>query len=159
MTSSFLPRRIAAVTIAFAAVVGLSACSAFPLGGPAASESAAPRETDASGDEGQSTQDACALVQETIEEATAEFDNLDAQDPAAVVDAMEAAAQGIADVSSEVTNDEVAALLPSLQSMFEQVSEVMAAIVAGDTENMTELSELGTSFQETTTQFQELCTA
>ncbi|WP_137844174.1 hypothetical protein [Microbacterium sp. 2FI] len=159
MTPSLLPRRIAAVTIAVVAVFGVTACSAFPLGGPAASETAAPSEADASGDEGQSTQDACALVQETIEEATAEFDNLDAENPAAVVEAMEAAAQSLADVSSEVTNDEVAALLPSLESMFEQVSEVMAAIVAGETDKLTELSDLGTSFQETTTQFQELCAA
>ena len=47
--------------------------------------------------------------------------------------------------------------LPSGASMFEQVADVMAAIVAGETDRLGEIEALGTEFQETTTQFQELC--
>lgn len=168
MSSSTLHRRIAALAIAGAALLGLTACSGLPLGSPVvgpssssttppAAESTEAPADDVGGDEGQSTADACRLVADTISQATDEFGNLAADDPAAVVGAMEAAAQQIAETSSQITNDEVAALLPPLQEMFQQVADVMRAVGEGDVSRIAEIEELGTTFQETSQQFQELC--
>jgi hypothetical protein len=160
-----MARRFAAFTIAATlgtvAVLGLAGCTAGPTGTTAtqsgASQSGGSQTQDETGDGGQSTADACALVQETISEATDEFDS-GAEDPAAVVDAMNAAAEKLSGVASQVTNDEVAALLPSLQDMFTQAGEVMAAVADGDMSKVEDLTELGTNFQETSETFQEICT-
>jgi hypothetical protein len=159
MTTSRLARPIAALTIACTALLGLTACSGIPFlpGGSAGDATTAPRSEDASGDDGQSTAAACQLVQETITEATDEFENVSSEDPGAVVDAMNAAADRLADMSSEITNDEVAAVLPSLQEMFQNVADVMGAIAEGDVSKLAEMEELGTTFQETGEKFQELC--
>lgn len=169
MSSLRLTHRIAALAVTAVAVLGLTACSGLPLGSAgsdaptasasrsASAEPVAPGEGDSSGDSGQSVADACTLVQDTITAATAEFENVSAEDPSAVVAAMDAAAQSIADAATQVTNDEVAALLPSLQGMFEQVAGVMQAIVDGDVSKLGELEALGTQFQETSRQFQDLC--
>ncbi|WP_019181884.1 hypothetical protein [Microbacterium yannicii] len=163
MSSSTLHRRIAALTIAGAALFGLTACIGTPLvdgsesTAPPVSESTEAPTDDAAGDAGQSTEDACRLVADTISQATDEFGNLASDDPAAVVGAMEAAAQQIAETSSQITNDEVAAILPPLQDMFQQVADVMGAVAEGDMSRVAEIEELGTTFQETSQQFQELC--
>lgn len=159
-----LSRRIAALTLAAVAVLGLSGCMGFPAGSGSSTPSASASESspdegsgDDSGDGTQTTAEACQLVQETIAEATAEFENVDATDPTAVVEGMEAAAESLADAASKVTNEEVAALLPDLQAMFEEVAAVMAHIVAGDASKLGELEQIGTKFQETTQRLQDLC--
>lgn len=159
MSPTPLSRRLAALTISAVALLGLTACSGLPAisGGTPTSGASAPRTDDAAGDEGQSTADACSLVQDTITQATEEFENVSADDPGAVVAAMETAAQRIADASAQVTNDEVAALLPSLQDMFQNVGELMGALAEGDVSKLAEVEKLGTSFQETSQKFQELC--
>jgi len=153
MTRSALARRIAAITLAATAVFGLAACTPSPAAPTPGSTVGA----DASGDDGQSVKDACALVQATIEDATAEFENAGTGDPAAVVEAVKVAAQKIADASSQITNDEVAAILPSLQDMFAKVGETMTALVQGDVTKIDDLSALGETFQTTTQKFQEIC--
>ena len=65
---------------------------------------------DAPGDDGQSVEDACAVIAQTITDATAEFEGGDADDLAAVAEAMEAAAAELATEAGAITNDEVAAL-------------------------------------------------
>ena len=147
--------RFAGLALAAVALLGITGCTAAS-NGSSSPESSSSAPADESGGE-QTTEEACTIVQETISGATAEFEGLDTEDPAAAVEAMQAAAQSLSDVSSEITNDEVAALVPSLQSMFEQVADVMEAIVAGETDRLGEIEQLGTEFQETTTQFQELC--
>jgi hypothetical protein len=150
--------RIAALALASVALLGITGCSGSPTASGSNSPSSSSPANDETSDGGtQTTEEACTLVQETMAEATAEFEQLNAEDPAAAVEAMEAAAQSLSDLSGEITNEEVAALVPSLQSMFEQVADVMKAIVAGETDRLGEMQELGTQFQETTTQFQELC--
>jgi CRP-like cAMP-binding protein len=163
--STTLPRhgaaglRLAALALAGAALFGLTACSGIPFvadsGSP--SRSSAPTVEDEPGDGGQSTADACALVDDTITQATDEFANISSEDPMAVIDAMQAAAQRIAEASATITNDEVAALLPPLQGMFEQVADVMGAISQGDVARIAEVEELGTSFQQTIEEFQAVC--
>ena len=80
-----MSRKLAAATIAMTALVGLTACTGSP-GGPVSSPTS--RSSDQPGDEGQSTADACALVAQSIQDATAEFDSIATADPAAVVEAM-----------------------------------------------------------------------
>ena len=152
-------RRLAALVLAGAALFALTACSGIPSVQDTASpsRSSAPTVEDEPGDSGQSTADACALVEDTITQATDEFANISSEDPTAVIDAMQAAGQRIAEASADITNDEVAALLPSLQGMFEQVADVMGAIAQGDVARIAEVEELGTSFQQTIEEFQAVC--
>ncbi len=160
MVNAALARRIAVFALAATAALGLTACTISPAGpsaGSAGPSTGSSASADASGDEGQSVEDACALVQDTISEATEEFENVGADDPAAVVASIKAAADRIAAASSQVTNDQVAAILPSLQDMFAQVGETMTALVEGDVTKLGDLSTLSESFQETTQKFQEIC--
>lgn len=147
--------RIAALSIAVIALFGLSACT----GAPAPSSSAgADQAPDAAGDGGQSKQDACALLQQSLEDVTAEFEAVSsASDPAAAVAAMTAASATLADLSTQVTNDEVAAILPSLQETFGEAFSVMEAILQGDASKIEDLSALGEKFQDSTQAFQEVC--
>ena len=153
MVNAALARRIAVFAFAASAALGLAACTSSPTSPPPRASANA----DAPGDEGQSVQDACALVQDTISEATGEFEDVGAGDPAAVVESIKAAADRIAAASSQVTNDQVAAILPSLQDMFAKVGDTMTAIVGGDVTKFEDLSALSESFQETTQKFQEIC--
>ncbi len=151
-----MSRKLAAATIALTALFGLTACTGSPAG-PAASPTS--RSSDLPGDEGQSTADACALVAQSIQDATAEFETIATADPAAVVEAMRSAAAELSETANQVTNDEVAALLPSVQDMFSQVAEVMDAVVQGDVTKVDELSELGAKFRATSEAFQEVCSS
>lgn len=158
MRTPFLSRRLAAVAIAAVALAGLTACT----GSPAASGTGAPSSnaTSEAGSGGaQTTEEACQLVNDTITAATDEFEQATTDDPAAVADAFHAAAESIADASGQVTNEEVAALLPPLQELFQKVSEVLPAIIEGDTSKAAEFQELGTDLQTSMQQFEALCGA
>ncbi len=147
-------RGLAALTITVVAVFGLTACIGSPTG---SSSAGIPLSSDEPGDEGQSKEDACALIQQSIEDATQEFESAPSDDPAAVVDSMKEAAVRIADTAGKITNDEVAAIVPSLQAMFAEAGEVMEAVASGDVSKVEDLSQLGTRFQETSDAFQEIC--
>ena len=149
-----MSRRIAALSIIAAAVFGLTACTSSPT---APTSTPTSQNSDQPGDEGQSTADACGLVQQSIEDATAEFENAATTDPATAAQAMISAAERLADTAAQVTNDEVAALLPELQDMFAKVGEVMNAVVTGDASKAGELAQLGTELRETSEAFQEVC--
>lgn len=150
-----IARGIAGLGIAAVVVLGATACTGSPAAGPASSPTS--QSADAPGDAGQSTADACALIQESIQDATAEFESVTSADPAAVVDAMSSAAERLSETATEVTNDEVAAVLPGLQAMFAEVADVMDAVAQGDLTQADELSQLATRFQETSDAFQEVC--
>ncbi|MHC2999514.1 hypothetical protein [Microbacterium sp. HJ5] len=162
MRTPTFSRRIAALTLAAVAVFGLAGCTGFPAGSgtPAPSTSStADGGAGAGSDDGtQTTAEACQLVQDTITDATAEFEQATTDDPAAVAEAFQAAAQSIADATGEVSNEEVAALLPPLQDVFERVAEVLPAIIEGDTSRTEEFQELGADLQTSMEQFNELCT-
>lgn len=145
-------RRFAAVALALALAAGLAACS-----GSAAGENTPEVTRDQAGDQGQSTADACALVQGSIEEAGEAFASASADDPSSVVDAMRAASDELVSVSAQITNDEVAALLPSLSEMFAQASEAMDAVASGDATRLGEIGEAFGTFEATSARFQELC--
>jgi len=146
-------RRFAALTLLAALSVGMVACTA-----PAADEaSPAPLAADQPGDEGQSTADACTLVQESIDSATEAFSSASADDPATAAEALRTAADELATVSSRVTNDEIAALLPPLQEMFVTASDALEAISSGDVTRLSEVGEFAGELQENVTRFQEIC--
>lgn len=105
---------------------------------------------------GQTTQEACTLVEDAITAATEEFGSA-ASDPAAVIDAVDAASEKLSGLTAQVTNDEVAAVLPDLQRMFAEVGETMTAIVEGDVDRLGDLQALGASFRTTTERVQEIC--
>lgn len=147
--------RIVAVIIALVAVCGVSGCAASPT---PPSGTATSRSEDLPGDEGQSTEDACALIQERIQEATEEFERAATTDPATAAEAMTAAAERLAASAAEITNDEVAALLPSLEDMFAEVGEVMTEIAQGDVSKVDDLAELGSELRATSEAFQDVCT-
>lgn len=149
-----MPGRIAALVVSAAALLAVSACTGPPSGSVSATVSPG---ADRPGDDGQSTADACALIQESIQEATEEFESTATTDPATAAAAMTSAAERLAANAAEITNDEVAALLPSLRDMFAEVGAVMDDIVQGDASKVPELSRLGTELRETSEAFQEVC--
>ena len=149
-----MSHRLAAVVLAAVALFGVSACTPSPA--VPDSGSATPG-TDQPGDEGQSAADACALIQESIQEATEEFESAATTDPATAAAAMTSAAERLGENAAEITNDEVAALLPALRDMFAEVGAVMDDIVAGDASKVPELSRLGAELRETSEAFKEVC--
>jgi hypothetical protein len=151
-----MSRRIAALTLVIVSLVGLTSCAGFPYRSASSTPTAVAGE-DAPGDEGQSTEQACELIRSTVAEATADFSDIANEDPATVIETMKATAQKLADAGAHITNDDVAALVPSLTDLFEQVGVVMEAIASGDVSKVTEVDALRQKFQDTTTRFQELC--
>ncbi|MCK6066631.1 MULTISPECIES: hypothetical protein [Microbacterium] len=142
------------LAVAIALTAALAGCTA-----PAADDSpaASTPAADAAGNEGQSTSDACAIVQESIDGATATFASADPSDPASVVTALESASAELGTISAQVTNDDVAALLPPLRDMFAQAAEAMAAMAEGDVSRAGDISALSARFQESAAAYQELC--
>ncbi|MEI3865943.1 hypothetical protein V6S02_02475 [Microbacterium sp. CCNWLW134] len=149
-------------TLSLLAVLALAGCTGSPASSPSEDSAASQGTTDegssdTSGDGGQSTQDACLLISDSITEATTEFQEASAEDPGAVAEAARAAADSLASAASQVTNDEIAALLPELQDMFTQTAEVMDSVASGDLTQIEDAAAIGESFQVTVTKFQELC--
>lgn len=149
-----MSHRVAALVLAAAAVFGVSACTAPPT---ALESGTATPGADQPGDDGQSTADACALIRQSIQEATEEFESAATTDPATAAAAMTSAAERLGEEAAEITNDEVAALLPPLREMFAEVGAVMDDIVAGDASKVPELSRLGAELRETSKAFTEVC--
>lgn len=150
-----MSRRIAALALVAVAALGLSACTGLPAGGGATGGAGA----DSSGDGGQTIAQACTLVQDTITQTASEFEQAAQQDPATVVAGMQAAAERIGSTASQVTNDQVAAILPSLQDMYAQLGDIMQSIGEGDVTRLADLASLTADFQETMQTYGELCPA
>lgn len=148
-------RSVAAIAIAVTALLGLTACT----GSPGAQETAGSSDAGQppSGD-GQSVAQACSLIQETITDATAEFNDASTDDPAAAVESMKSAAEKLADAAGQITNPDVAAVLPDLQDMFATTADAMQSLAEGDLTKLDDLAAVGQEFQETSERFQELCT-
>lgn len=149
-------RRITALAIVVVATVfGLTACTAFPTPSPTASRTAEASKTPDA--EGQSVAEACALVQDTIEQASKDFQDAAQDDPAAVVEAMKTAAAELGDAADQITNEDVAAVLPGVQEMFDTTAGILQDIVEGDVSAIGKLATIGETFQETVQQFEDLC--
>jgi len=144
-------RRIAALTIATAALFGLTACTVSPTASPT------PTSTADAPSDAQSVADACALVQETITQASEDMQDAAEDDPGAVVEAMKTAAAELGAAAEQITNEDVAAVLPGVQEMFSTTAEIFQDIAEGDVSKIGELATLGEQFQETVQQFEDLC--
>jgi hypothetical protein len=149
-------RLITALTIAGAATLGMAACTGGGAGSPAGDSGSS--SVDQPGDGGQSTADACALVQQTISDAADEFQSTASDDPTIVVESMKAAAATLGETSAQVTNDEIAALLPPLRTAFETAAEVMQAVADGDASKLADSARIAADIQEPLQKFQEICT-
>jgi len=150
-------RRITALTIAVAALLGLTACTASPGTAPTAGDTTEVAEETPSGDDGQSVAEACALVRGTVEQAAEDFRSAAQDDPGAVVEAMNSAAAKLTEAAEQITNDDVAALLPGVQEMLTATGEILQDIVEGDVSKIAELGTLGETFQDTVQEFEDLC--
>lgn len=169
MRRTTVTHAVAAVAVAAVAMFGLSGCTGSPQASTATSSSTtAPGTTapstpgnsaspDDPGDSGQSKAAACDIIQKSIATATGQFDSVGEGDPGAVVETMKAAAEELSNAASQVTNDEVSALIPPLRDMFTQAADIMQAVVDGDASKLTDLNDLGTQFQQTLATFQETC--
>lgn len=143
-------------TLALLAALVVTGCTASPA--PASTTSPATASpADETGDGGQSTADACAIVAESVDSAIAAFASASPDDPAAVISALQAASRELVTVSERVTNDDVAALLPPLRDMFGEASEAMKAVADGDLARVADVSRLSGAFQEAASAYQELC--
>jgi len=149
-------RSIAAVVLVALAALGLAACTTSPAPSEtgAATAEAGP---DGPGDAGQSTEDACSLVRDSVVGAAEEFETAAADDPASVVEAMRAAAERLGETGSDITNDQVAALLPSLEQMYGRMGDVLESLANGDLDQSGEFAELATTFRETMDRFRDMC--
>ncbi|WP_127818703.1 hypothetical protein [Microbacterium sp. CPCC 204701] len=158
MRTTLLNRGLAAVAITAIALLGMTACTGTPIsssnGSTSSSESAPPAEESGSG---QTVAEACALIEDTMNQAMQEYENMSVEDPAALIAAMDAAVQSLSDASAQVTNEEVGALMPSLQEMFQTLADAFTALADGDMSKLTELEGVTAEFQQTATRFQELC--
>lgn len=156
-------RRIIALTITAAALLGLTACTGAA---PQTGESSAPGDSSGdsgagSGDSSQSVADACAVIQTEVDAAMTDFEGLGTEsDPQTLVDAMTASAEALTGAIGQIGNEEVAAAAQGLQEGFAGIAEATKAVlIDGDVSQAANIEELGTSFQESFTAFQELCLA
>ncbi len=97
-------------------------------------------------------------MQQTIADATDEFESAASDDPTQVVESMKSAAEKLAAVSATVTNDQVAALVPSLAGACSaRPAEVMQAVVDGDVSKVGDLSRARHRVPGDQREFQEIC--
>lgn len=147
--------RLTALAIAGIALFGLTACTGgSPENG---SDGGSGSDAGASASSEQTVDEACSIVNDTIEGAVAEFEGISMEDPAAAVEAFQAAGDALGEEASRIGNPEVAAVLPDLETAFATVAEAMDALAAGDSTKLTELESVGSEMQASFTEFQRLC--
>lgn len=155
-------RRIAVLTIAAAAMLGLSACSGSPSadsGSTADSGSAA--EAPASD---QSVADACAIVQTKLQEASTALSEIDitatTSDPQTTIDAFSETVDGIGDAAESVSNEEVKTATTAVHEDFVTVRDLMQKVLIDqDTSVAGELSTATTDMQTSGNELNTLCTS
>lgn len=138
---------LGAVTLAASCV--LTGCTGTDTSSPS------PSATDST----QSVSAACDIVRESVADAAAELQHLDAADPQAAVAAMTAVADRLGTAAAAVDNADVAAALPSLQTGFTKTAEILQAIAGGDLSQLPALQQAAGDIQSSFTEFSELCTA
>ncbi len=155
-------RRIAVLTIAAAAMLGLSACSGSPAsepGGTADSGTAAEGTTS-----DQSVADACAVVQTKMEAASTALSEIDitstTSDPQTTIDAFSETVDGIGDAAESVSNDEVKTATTAVHEDFVTVRDLMQKVLIDqDTSVAGELSTATAEMQTSGNELNTLCTS
>lgn len=151
-----VPARLVAPVLALALVLVASATAcAGGTGGTGGSPSVVASPTGAT----QSTQEACAIVGSSVQDAAAELRALDAGDPQAAVAAMSHVADRLGEAAAAVDNADVAALLPPLQSGFAAAAETLQAIAGGDLSQLPALQQTSADIQASLQSFSDLCAA
>lgn len=133
--------------IALGAVL-FTGCTADPQG---------PAATPPAGD-GQTAATACDLVREGVDDAAAQLQSLDTSDPQAAFEVMSRVATQLGEAAAEVTNAEVAALLPDLQDGFASAADVLRAIAGGDLSQVPALQVAAMDIQDAFGAFAKVCT-
>lgn len=142
-----LPRLAFAAAIALGAVL-LAGCTG---------DGAAPSPTSSSGD-AQSTATACELVRASVDDAAAQLQTLDTSDPQAAFAVMSDVASSLGAAAADVTNTEVATLLPDLQAGFASAADVLQAIAGGDLAQVPALQVAAMDIQDAFGAFAQVCT-
>lgn len=136
--------RLAAAAGVATLLILLTGCTGSPLSEPTsrgASSSAA---------------DACAAVTAGIQDAAIELQNLDVTDPQASAVTLRGAAERLA-AAAAVGNDDIAALLPPLQSGFADAADILQAIAGGDLGRLAALQEATARIQTALAAFADVC--
>lgn len=138
-------RRLTTFAVTAAALIALTGCTSS---GDAESTPAA---------ENQSVQDACTQVNDVMTEATSGLQQIDTNNPAAAADALRTIADGLNQAGSTVSNPEVGAVLPDLQTAFASAADSMEAVAAGDTSRASELTTTLSGVQDSVDTYTQLC--
>lgn len=140
---------------AAALLLTLTACT----GTPSSTESGGGSDTGGpGGSPDQSVAEACATVNDTLTDAAAGLQQIDPADPGAATTTLHGIADGIGEAADAISNAEVSALLPDLESAFQAAADSMAALAAGDATRAAELNTAIGEVQSSITEFTELCT-
>jgi len=124
--------------------VGLTACSATPSPDPSATSA-------------ESVATACAAVEGAVQDAVADFQQIDPADPQAAAAALGALATDVGTAAADVANDEIAVILPRLQSGLEDAATLMREIADGDLGKVAELQGPAREVQDAFEEFATLC--
>jgi hypothetical protein len=152
-------RRIAALTIATVAVLGLTGCAGAPSSTDDKSGDAAPVEETKTD---QSVEDACAIVLPELTEASKAMGEIDptaaGADPQATVDQFNAFVETLGGTIDKVSNTEVKDATTAVYDDFAALGEVMTKVLVDqDLEAAADMSTITTDMTESATALQELC--
>ena len=157
-------RRIAALTIATVAVLGLTACSSSPSASESPSAdagSSAPAEEQSSE---QSLTDACAEAGAQVQEATKTLSELDVTaataDPQGTIAQYTEAAEAIGAAAESVSNPEVKAAVSAFHEDFATMNDLLSRLLIDqDASAVAEIGAVATEIQESAAAIGTLCAA
>lgn len=158
-------RRLAALTIAAVAVLGLTACSGSPSASEettAPSQSSAPVEETSAPSSDQSVADACASAATQVQAATSELGSIDpttaAADPQGTVDTFTQSVDAIGAAAESISNPEVKAAVSAVHEDFIAMRDVLSKVlVDGDQAAAAEMTTVTSDVQESAMAIGELC--
>lgn len=154
-------RRIAALTIAAVAFLGLTACSGSPSATDESStkgENSAPAEQNTD----QSVADACTEAGTKVQAASQELSSLDvsaaAADPQGTVDAFSKTVDAIGAAAESVGNPEVKAAVGDVYDDFGALRDVLSKVLIDqDTSAASEMTTIMADVQESSTALSTIC--
>lgn len=153
-------RRIAAMTIAAVAILGLTACS----GSPSASDDSSTNNSSAPAEQNsdQSVADACAAAGEKVQAASTELSQLDvsaaAADPQGTVDAFSKTVDAIGEAADSVGNPEVKEAVAAVYEDFGALRDLLSKVLVDqDTSAASEMGTITADVQESSTALSTLC--
>lgn len=138
-----------ALVATFAAAVLLSGCAAESGGLPSSPSPTPPGM--------QALSEACADVRTAVAAATAELERLDPANPGAAVSAFTAIADELSTALGSIDNDQLAAILPPLQSGFADAADALQQITTGNLARLPDLQSAAARIQTQLTAFTSLC--